>query len=248
VSPELQQLIALQEIDLKIQEGNERLAAIPLERQRSEQQFNEFAARYNSLIRQLDETRLSRRKLELELEEIQQRQEKYKQDLMRVRNEKEYSTALREIDSCKKIISGLETQILQRMEEIESLEAEIAQLAPEIEAKRVEVDSQLQGFDLEAQQLERQQERLRNDRANLVEKIPARLINIYDRVARMRKGLALAEARDSACTACRMSIRPQVFSDVRKGDQLIQCDSCNRILYYRPVEAQQPMIEITAWD
>jgi predicted nucleic acid-binding Zn-ribbon protein len=38
------------------------------------------------------------------------------------------------------------------------------------------------------------------------------------------------------CTACNMALRPQVFSDIRRGDDLIVCDNCNRILFYRPEE------------
>jgi predicted nucleic acid-binding Zn-ribbon protein len=52
----------------------------------------------------------------------------------------------------------------------------------------------------------------------------------------MRSGFALAEARDWKCLACRMTIRPQVFNDIRKGDSIITCESCGRILYFK-VEA-----------
>jgi predicted nucleic acid-binding Zn-ribbon protein len=33
--------------------------------------------------------------------------------------------------------------------------------------------------------------------------------------------------------ACRMTIRPQVFSDIRRGESLITCESCGRILYFK---------------
>ena len=48
---------------------------------------------------------------------------------------------------------------------------------------------------------------------------------LYDR--------ALAEARDYKCMACRMTIRPQVFSDIRRGNSIITCESCGRILYFK---------------
>jgi predicted nucleic acid-binding Zn-ribbon protein len=49
----------------------------------------------------------------------------------------------------------------------------------------------------------------------------------------MRSGFALAEARDYSCMACRMKIRPQVFADIRRGDSIITCESCGRILYFK---------------
>jgi predicted nucleic acid-binding Zn-ribbon protein len=55
----------------------------------------------------------------------------------------------------------------------------------------------------------------------------------YERLSRMRSGFALAEARDYSCMACRMKIRPQVFSDIRRGDSIITCESCGRIFYFK---------------
>ena len=51
MSPQLQQLIALQEVDLKINELTDRLAVIPIERERVLQEFNESAADYNAFLR-----------------------------------------------------------------------------------------------------------------------------------------------------------------------------------------------------
>ena len=52
-------------------------------------------------------------------------------------------------------------------------------------------------------------------------------------------GIAVAEARNGSCTACFMSLRPQVMAEIRRGDDVIICDNCNRILYYVPSEARK---------
>jgi predicted nucleic acid-binding Zn-ribbon protein len=64
VSPQLQQLIALQEVDLKINELADRLAVIPIERERVLQEFNESAADYNALNERLEAARHTRKKQE----------------------------------------------------------------------------------------------------------------------------------------------------------------------------------------
>jgi predicted nucleic acid-binding Zn-ribbon protein len=51
------------------------------------------------------------------------------------------------------------------------------------------------------------------------------------RAQRHRHRLA---TRDGLCSACHVRLRPQVFQEVRRNDQIIQCASCNRILYYVP--------------
>ena len=59
-------------------------------------------------------------------------------------------------------------------------------------------------------------------------------MQIFERVAHGRKGVAVAEARDGLCVVCHVRLRPQIFNEVRRNDHLIQCDSCTRILYYVP--------------
>ena len=47
-----------------------------------------------------------------------------------------------------------------------------------------------------------------------------------------RNGLAVSEARDGMCTICHVRLRPQVFNNVRRNEAIIQCDTCQRILYF----------------
>jgi predicted nucleic acid-binding Zn-ribbon protein len=60
---------------------------------------------------------------------------------------------------------------------------------------------------------------------------------MFEQVSRKRNGVAVAEARDGICTICHVRLRPQVFNTVLKNEQIMQCDHCNRILYYVPKAA-----------
>ena len=234
MSPELSQLIELQELDLEIQRVADRLARIPAERDQTENEFNHYAAEFLDLKSRYEKTLEDRKQLESELVTTQQHHDKYKQDLMRVRNEKEYTTALREIDITRKQASALESEILKRMEETEKLEAELSVGTPDIERKRGEVDVLLVSLDKEREEAGKFLAALHERRNQLSGLLPRSLFSTYDRMARTRRGQALAEVRNGICSACRMKVRPKVFSDVRRGDQMVICESCGRILYYRP--------------
>lgn len=230
---ELEKLIALQELDVKIREIAQKIANIPKQKAEIESQFNAFAADYLEKKTRLEATKKEHRQVEQELKELEAKQEKYRQDLMRVRNEREYSTVLREIDVTKKTISGLETQILEKLELIEQLEKEIEALTPEIEVKRQEFDVLIDECSTKVERLKVDLGAWRQQRAALVSTIPADLLARYNRLTQLRDGLALAEVRDGSCTACFMTIRPQAYADVRKGEQIMTCDNCSRILYYK---------------
>ena len=59
-----------------------------------------------------------------------------------------------------------------------------------------------------------------------------KVLAMFEQVARKRNGIAVSEARDGVCTICHVRLRPQVFNEVRRNDSILQCDHCNRILYF----------------
>lgn len=234
MSHELNQLIELQELDLEIQRVADRLSMIPVERERIEREFEQFAAEFLALKSKHEDNVANRKQLEEELAVTQQHHEKYQQDKMRVRNEKEYAAVLREIDATKKQISALETEVLKLMEENEKLGAELSRLSPDVEKRRGEIDLIIVELEHEDEEARNASVNLNARREQLAQNVPRALFATYDRMSRVKRGQALAEVRDGICTACRMKVRPKLFSDVRKGDQMMTCESCGRILYYRP--------------
>ena len=58
---------------------------------------------------------------------------------------------------------------------------------------------------------------------------------VVEQVAKAREGIALSRATyDGLCTACHGRLRPNGVQQVRQNDAIIQCDSCQRIMYYLP--------------
>ena len=62
----------------------------------------------------------------------------------------------------------------------------------------------------------------------------------------MRRGIGVAEALDGRCTACNMTLRPQFLQELKRDDQVMACESCNRILYYNPPVAVEDLANETA--
>lgn len=233
MNPELSQLISLQDVDVEIKRLKAEIESLPARRATLESQFAAENSEFLELKRQADEAQTKRRKQEEELNAEQQKLEKFKTDLMKATNEREYSTAVREIDVAKKAISALETDVLKLMEQIEKFDAQIAERSPEIEAKRVALDGQLADYEALAKTNHEKLGKLSVERKPLLETLGAATRATYERMSKIKSGLALSEAVDYKCLACRMTIRPQVFNDIRRGETLITCENCGRILFFR---------------
>ena len=237
---ELEQLIALQKTDTSIRRLEADIQAIPQRRAEIEKEFDQRAFEIRAIETRRDEALQERARLETELAEQRAKAERADRNLMSSQNEHEYTAAIREADAARKAASQLETQILEKMEILDQSESQLQERAPEVERLRGEMDARLAEFE---EQTRRQQAELiaaRQERERLMTVLPKNMSALYNRIsARIRDRIAVAEARNGSCTACFMTLRPQMMAEVRRGDEIITCDNCNRILYYVPTESAQ---------
>lgn len=250
---ELQKLVALQNLDNSIRKLEKDLEAIPERRAEIEREFDQRAFEIRALENRRDEAKIARARLENETVEQRGRAERAERNLMSSKKQDEYTAAIREADAARKHIAALETQILEQMENLDQTEAALKDRVDEITSLNSDREARLETFDDESRRQSEQLVTARTERDRLFGNLPKAMSALYARIsARIRDGIAVAEARNRSCTACFMSLRPQVMSEIRRGAEVITCDNCGRILYYVPVDstpanssAVQPNVVIT---
>jgi predicted nucleic acid-binding Zn-ribbon protein len=241
VKAELAQLIALQKTDTNIRRLQAEIESIPERRAEIEKEFDQRAFEIRGLEETRDAAFHQRSSLEKEIFEQKQRAERAERNLMAAKKPDEYTAAIREADAARKQISTFETQVLEQMEAFDTAEKELGERAPEVEKLRADMEERFKQFDEQIQVQQRELEEARAERERMMKDLPKSVSALFNRIsARIRDGIAVAEARNGACTACYMALRPQVMSEVRRGDEVITCDNCNRILFYEPAKAAQP--------
>ena len=60
----------------------------------------------------------------------------------------------------------------------------------------------------------------------------AKILARYSKLKTARKGFAVAQVRNGTCSGCRLQIPPQLVAEVKRGDELLNCSYCYRILYW----------------
>jgi predicted nucleic acid-binding Zn-ribbon protein len=238
VKAELQQLIALQNLDTTIRKLEQDQQAIPERRAEIEREFDQRAFEIRALENRRDEAKHTRARLENEVVEQRGRAERAERNLMSSKKQDEYTAAIREADAARKQISALETQILEQLEQLEQAETKLTERADEIAGMNSDRDAKLKAFDDETGTIDQRLATARKEREELFANLPKATSTLYSRIkARIRDGVAVAEARNRSCSACFMSLRPQVMAEIRRGEDIITCDNCGRILFYVPSES-----------
>lgn len=185
----------------------------------------------------LDENKVTRKNLEVELLAKEADLQKYQQQMMSIKTNKEYDALVAEIDNIKSTISSSETELLERMEIIQQLEQDII-ASREKEASIIENNQkQLQVLQEKMDSIGDKVAAKTQARQEIVSGISQPVISTYDRVRKGRGGRAVVMVKKNACNSCFKALTPRKIQETKKGDKVLTCDHCGCLLYWDSVES-----------
>ncbi len=237
MNADLERVIALQRLDTAFQDAHRRLAEEP-ERLKALDARIETAQRQVAAAKeQLAANQAARREIEKDVALHQGRLSKFREQAMAVKTNQEYHAIQHEIAFAQSEIKTREDRILELMVQADELTANVKRSEAALAAEQKAVDADRKALTAELADLRASLERIAQERARLVQDVSPQVLAIFEVVAKRRHGIAVAEARDGVCTICHVRLRPQVFNTVRRNAEIVQCESCQRILYYQPAAA-----------
>lgn len=235
MSPDLDRLIRLQQIDTAIADARARIAAHPRRVAEADAKLGEAALALEAARARLAANQEERRARERDMTLYQGRLDKFKDQQAAVKTNKEYQALGHEIETAQRELAAAEEKVIERMVEADALTAQLREAEAQLARRTREVDAEKQALDRELAELEASLTRATAARAALVAELDAQLVALFTQVAKVRKGVALCAATlEGLCSVCHVRLRPHVFQQVRHNDTIIQCESCQRILYYVP--------------
>ncbi len=239
MNEQLRDLLTLQNIDLEIKKAigshhslDDQLAELrrgiafltnELEKQRLE----------------YEETRRLRAEHESALKAYEEAKARAKAKLSAVRNPKEHMAVQREIEAATKGIAAKEEEILKIIE----VEEKVRRAYEDRKAKLGELEAATDAFEAEyggkVAEVKGHMEELQAERAELIARLPKKLVRQYERISKARDGVVLARVKDERCLECNMGLPPQLYNIILRGEELVSCPHCQRILYYEPERVAQ---------
>ncbi len=173
----------------------------------------------------------NRKKLEAEISPIEAKISKYRDQMMAVKTNEEYRALQHEIEHAQTAIRKVEDEILNLMMEAETVQADIKTAEAQLKEDQQKVKSRGSSSGRREQaRPQRARILLEGAQGNRGDRFGGSRFAIR-RVRKHRGGIGVAPARNEVCEICQVRIRPQVYQEIRKNDQIIACDACQRILY-----------------
>jgi uncharacterized protein len=228
----MEKLVALQSVDVRIQEMERVKEEVPRRISFLEDEIKKAEERALAERNEVEKLLKERRRKEKDLEEEVDRVKKTEARVFEIKTNKEYQAVLKEIESSKKLNRQREEEILEILERHEEKQKQLRQEEKNLEEKRQDFQQQIEELRVQVASFEKemaQQRRLREERGK---EIPSALLRQYQMLLGRRQGRAVAQVVDGVCQACHMNLRPQLYIELQKQDTLILCPNCNRILVW----------------
>ncbi len=232
MAEQLELLKKLQIIDGELHKLRREQDARPRQLEEARAALAAQDARVKATEARLKQVQLAQREKEMELQGREATVKKLQGQLFQVKTNKEYTAMQHEIDALKADASLLEEAILKLFDDIDQAgkdrQREQQALTQEQERMRqaqARVEQELQTIGEQIAQLEQQ-------RSGILPDVPKPALAAYERVLKIRDGLALVPLVNDTCGGCNRRLPPQVINQVYLKADLVSCESCNRILYF----------------
>jgi len=244
--PDLKLAIRLQDIDNRVAELTKEVSSLPKHIAEIEKKLEAHNRKLEADRAALAANQKDRKRFEADIQVQQQKISKLKDQMLEAKTNDQYRAFQHEIEYCEKEIRRAEDLILESMSASEPLERNVKAAESALKQEKSQVEAEKQQARERTAKDQTELDELRAERKSIAAQITPNVVSAYERVRKMRRGIGVAEAVDGRCSQCHMALRLQFFQDLKRGERVMQCESCNRILYYNPPQTVENLTGETA--
>jgi predicted nucleic acid-binding Zn-ribbon protein len=228
---DLELLFELQNYDIKISDVNKQISLAPssieqkniiLEDKKAE--LSEEKKKYVDLVS------LKKEKESL-LADKEKAIEKHSMELNTVKSNDTYKALLLEKAKAKADKNILEDELLALMEKVDEESAKIKTAENEFQKFEENIKKEITDIKNNANKLKEEAIALENKREEHKLKVSKSVLSHYERLKEGRDGRGLVIVDGESCGGCGMVLRTQLINQALKGQDLVFCDNCSRILF-----------------
>ena len=230
--PDLQLLIRLQDVESRAAAARKRVADAPGEIAALDAKLTAAHDAVTTAKQAVVDNQTHRKTLDKDLLAAQQRLSKYKEQLMEVKTNTEYHAMQHQIEAANAEVGKIEEQILVGMLELDELNAALKNAEAQLKTQEGVIAKERATIESEAAEQRQVLEASDTERQAIVPSLSRSSLELFERVSRARQGIAVATATNGHCTICHVRLRPQVYNTIITNEAIVQCDSCQRVLYF----------------
>ncbi len=225
-------LVELQTVDSELDRINHKTKELPEKRAALDEGLRLAGESFEGEKKKLDDAAKLHKEREENLKKGVETLKKTKDRLQEVKNNKEYQAMLKEIESLEKKNGEVEDEIIKALDEVDRTKKEFKEKEKDLAATRQTYEKDVKEIDQELARIEAQQSVLEKKREDLQAKVKKDMLKRYETIKSKRNGLAVVTVWKGVCDGCHMGLPPQLYIELQRSDEMMQCPYCSRIIYW----------------
>lgn len=230
--PELVKLLDLQEKDLTLLEIDTRLAEVLAEEAELDAAVDRAGEAGRQARRAAEQAARQRDEYEQRIATLKQQHERRQQRLEFVRNPKEASTLMAELDLARGVLAREEGDWVKLADQVKASELRATQVEAEVDQVRAGQAEERAELDARKSAIAEERRVALEAREASAKAVERGLRTRYDRLRGPRRPRVLVPLNGGACSACNTAIPVSRRSAVKGGSVIEACQNCGAILYW----------------
>jgi len=251
VREQLSFLYELQRIDVQIFGLEEEKRTLPSKLTKLNGQLDNLGTKIQGLDGSAAGLEHEAKALESNVQAEKLKLRKWEARLKEIRNQREYLALSREIEGAKRAIGDSEEKILELWKSKETLEEEVDGLRDRSTEVGVEATDETGRMASRLHDISGCIEKQTSRRAEILPRLDKALLRRYDRIRSKRRGVGLATVIGGTCKSCNVALRPQMYNQLQRGEEILECASCQRLLIWHehlPDFSDETSVDIAATE
>ena len=232
----LEQLVELSKIDKDIDEFAPRLEKVERILRTTKDEQDEILRQISDIDESVAELKAQKSQTNAHIAEFSAKIKDVSKKSPTAKTEKEIRALQLEDELAREQLEAANEEIIRLEKIIDNKNS----LKAELESKNIEISANLEKIEAEisaeVSDIEKERAEVYDKKSGLVTQMNQKILTFYEKIRKWAHNTAVVPVRKQACYGCFMQINDKTYSAVIKGEDVVTCPHCGRILYKETAE------------
>jgi len=235
----VKELVTLSDTDKKLDSFIPRIDAVQSKIDKEQKRVDSVETKIDALKKHIEENESKISTYEEQIKALGDQLQSIQRKTAEISTEKEMKALSLEEEIAKEKMTFANEEIARldkansiKKEDLQELEEKVVELREAVERVKEESKEELEN-------IEKEKEILYKEREQIVIKMDQKILSFYEKIRKWAGNTAVVQVKKQACYGCYLKISDKTYSDVIRGEEIVTCPHCGRILYLEEAINQQ---------